>query len=135
MTKVPRVEVITSVERQRRWSRSEKERLVSASFEDGVTASEIAREAGIHVSQLFRWRKELCQPASPAPEGTALVPIEVVPVAPAPYPVDVSRPARTRVRRQVGTIEIDLASGARLRVDRDVDADALRRVLDVLAGR
>jgi len=135
MTKVPRVEVITSVERRRRWSRSEKERLVAASFEDGVTASEIARDAGIHVSQLFRWQKELCQPASPTPEGTALVPIEVVPGAPAPDPVDIPRPARTRVRRQVGTIEIDLASGARLRVDRDVDADALRRVLDVLAGR
>ena len=82
MTKVPRVEVITSVERRRRWSRSEKERLVAASFEEGVTASDIAREAGIHVSQLFRWRKELCQAA--APERTALVPIEVVPVAPAP---------------------------------------------------
>ena len=94
MTKVPRVEVITSVERRRRWRRSEKERLVAASFEDGVTASEIARDAGIHVSQLFRWRKELCQSASLAPEGTALVPIEVVPVAPAPDPVDISRPAR-----------------------------------------
>ena len=84
MTKVPRVEVITSVERRRRWSRSEKERLVAASFEEGVTASDIAREAGIHVSQLFRWRKELCQAA--APERTALVPIKVVPVAPAPDP-------------------------------------------------
>lgn len=100
MTKVPRVEVITSVERRRRWSRSEKERLVAASFEEGVTASDIAREAGIHVSQLFRWRKELRQLALPAPEGEALVPIEVVPVAPAPDPVDLSRPARTRVRRQ-----------------------------------
>ena len=135
MTKVPRVEVITSVERRRRWSRLEKERLVAASFEDGVTASEIARDAGIHVSQLFRWRKELCQPASPAPEGAALVPVEVVLVTPAADPVGISRPGRTRVRRQVGTIEIDLANGARLRVDRDVDADALRRVLDVLAGR
>lgn len=135
MTKVPRVEVITSVERRRRSSRSEKERLLAASFEEGVSASEIARDAGIHVSQLFRWRKELCQAAAPAPKRTALVPIEVVPVAPAPDPAGISRPARTRVRRQVGAIEIDLASGARLRVDRDVDADALRRVLDVLGGR
>ncbi|MEJ1161448.1 transposase [Prosthecomicrobium sp. N25] len=91
MTKVPRVEVITSVELRRRWRRSEKERLVAASFEDGVMASEIARDAGIHVSQLFRWRKELCQSVTPRAEGTALVPIEVVPVARAPDPVDISR--------------------------------------------
>jgi transposase len=57
---MPRVEVITSVERRRRWSREEKERLVAASFEPGVSVSEVARSAGIHVSQLFRWRKDLC---------------------------------------------------------------------------
>ena len=48
---MPRMEVITSVERRRRWSREEKERLIAASFAPGVTASEVAREAGIHVSQ------------------------------------------------------------------------------------
>ena len=33
-----------------------------------------------------------------------------------------------------GRIEIELAGGARVRVDRHVDADALRRVLAALAG-
>ena len=51
---IVRGEIITAVERRRRWSREEKEQLVVASFEPGVTASEIARSAGIHVSQLFR---------------------------------------------------------------------------------
>ena len=32
-------------------------------------------------------------------------------------------------------IEIELGGGRRVRVDRDVDAAALRRVLDVLARR
>lgn len=57
---MPRVEVITSVERRRRWSREEKERLVAPSLEPGVSVSEVARPSGIHVSQLFRWRKDLC---------------------------------------------------------------------------
>jgi transposase len=57
---VVRGEVITSVEHRRRWSR-EKERLVAASLEPGVPVSDLARAAGIHVSQLFRWRKELCE--------------------------------------------------------------------------
>ncbi|WP_423228418.1 transposase [Rhizobium tumorigenes] len=57
MTKHP-IEVITSVERRRRWSLEDKERLVAACLEPGAVLSEIARAAGIHVSQLFRWRKD-----------------------------------------------------------------------------
>ncbi len=56
MTKT-QVEVITSVQRRRRWSRAEKERIVAAALGPGVVASEVAREAGIHTSQLFRWRQ------------------------------------------------------------------------------
>ena len=59
MTKA--VEVITSVERRRRWSRAEKERIVAAAMEPGAVASEVARAAGIHTSQLFRWRQQLCE--------------------------------------------------------------------------
>jgi transposase len=36
---------------------------------------------------------------------------------------------------KAGLIEIELESGRRVRVDRDVDAAALERVLDVLARR
>jgi transposase len=49
-----------SVERRRRWSREEKERIVAASLEPDAVASEVARAAGIHTSQLFRWRQQLC---------------------------------------------------------------------------
>jgi transposase len=49
-----RVEVITSVQRRRRWPRAEKERIVAASLETGAIASEVARAAGIHTSQLYR---------------------------------------------------------------------------------
>jgi transposase len=51
---ISRAEVITSVERRRRWSQDEKERLVAASLEPGAACvSEVARMAGLHVSQLF----------------------------------------------------------------------------------
>ena len=121
------VEVL-SVERRRRWSRSEKERIVSASFEPGVSASEVARSAGIHVSQLFRWRKQLCERV--APSTPALIPVAVVPDAPVPAEI-----APVRSRRRAGVIEIGLSGGRRVRVDRDVDAEALRRVLDALGER
>src|SRR5262247_2720092 len=90
------VEVITSVQRRRRWSISEKERIVASAIEPGAVASEVARAAGIHVSQLFRWRQQLCGAASGAP---AFSPVVVAPVAGAP-------PA----------IEIEFATGARMRL-------------------
>ena len=132
---LPRVEVITSVERRRRWSREEKERLVAASFEPGVTASEIARSAGIHVSQLFRWRKDLCRRTDAS--VPQLVPVEIVP-APVTLARETEAPTTTAVparRRRHGIIEIDLSGGRRIRVDSDVDADALRRVVDALVSR
>ena len=48
------------MQRRRRWSRAEKERIVAAALEPGAVSSEVARAAGIHTSQLFRWRQELC---------------------------------------------------------------------------
>ena len=131
---MPRVEVITSVERRRRWSREEKERLVVASFEPGVTASEVARSAGIHVSQLFRWRKELCDRVDVG--ATQLVPVELGPAAQPPVvETPASSASPNRRRRKSGIIEIELGGGRRVRVDRDVDGEALRRVLDALGLR
>lgn len=128
-----RLEVITSVERRRRWSREEKEHLVAASFEPGVSVSEVARSAGIHVSQLFRWRKDLCDPVDAG--SSQLVPVEIVPAV-APPAVDAPAPSVSPGRgRRKSIIEIELGNGRRVRVDRDVDADALRRVLDALGSR
>src|SRR3974390_2996599 len=59
------VEVITSVERRRRWSTAEEERLVAASLERGATISAVAREAGIHAGQLYGWRRQLLRRSQP----------------------------------------------------------------------
>ena len=53
MTKT-QVEVITSVQRRRSWSRAEKERIVAAAMELGAVASEVARAAGIRDSAVAR---------------------------------------------------------------------------------
>src|SRR5690606_31793864 len=90
MTKHP-IEVVTSVERRRRWSQEEKERLVAACFEPGAVISEVARAAGIHVSQIFRWRKELCQIVEPMSKvANTLVPVIVSDSAPAALPAIVT---------------------------------------------
>lgn len=126
------VEVITSVERRRRWSQEDKERLVSACLEPDAILSEIARSAGIHVSQLFRWRKELCKVhAAPVQQ---LVPVQIVEALPAPPPT-VPSPPVARPRKKTSVVTIELGGGRRIRVESDVDTEALGRILDVLERR
>lgn len=113
-----RVEVITSVQRRRRWSREEKERIVAASLEPGALASAVAREAGIHVSQLFRWRRQLCERRAGPP---AFARVRVA-ASPAPRP-----------EMSLGAIEIELAGGTRVRITGTVDGDTVSATLGALA--
>ncbi len=52
-----RIEVITEVQRRRRWSAAEKLALVQRTFEPGQSVSLVARQADAFASQLFQWRK------------------------------------------------------------------------------
>lgn len=56
-----RVEVITSVQRRRRWSVSEKVRLVEEAMQPGMSISFVARQAGISPSQLFAWKRRMLE--------------------------------------------------------------------------
>jgi transposase len=51
------VEVITGVQRRRRWTPEQKLEWVRRTMEPGMSVSLVAREAGITASQLFQWRK------------------------------------------------------------------------------
>jgi len=56
-----RVEVITSVQRRRRWSTAEKVRLVEEAMQPGMSVSFVARQAGISPSQLFAWKRRMLE--------------------------------------------------------------------------
>ena len=103
-----RVEVITSVERRRRWSAAEKQRLVTATLEPGASVSAIAREAGVHPGQLYGWRRQ-----QRVRQQIGFASVQVA-----------AEPALTEVAG-VGTIEIEFASGARMRITGVVDAATL----------
>jgi transposase len=128
-----RVEVITSVERRRRWPRAEKERLVALSLAPGTSASQIARSAGLHVSQLFRWRKQLCERI--APEAPVFLPVRIDTPADEPAACAPDAPPRKRPSRRAGRIEIELVSGDRVHVEGTVDSRALREVVAALRAR
>ena len=110
-----RVEVITSVQRRRRWSTADKQQLVAASLEPGARVSALAREAGIHASQLYGWRRQL---RAVAPMGFAPVRI-----ASEGAPSGIAGPA---------TIEIEFAAGARMRITGAADPATLTAAVAAL---
>jgi transposase len=55
------VEVITSVQRRRRWTTAEKVRLVEEAMQPGMSVSFVARRAGIAPSQLFNWKRRMLE--------------------------------------------------------------------------
>jgi transposase len=55
----PRVEVITGVERRRRWAPAEKKAVVDETYVPGMSVSAVARKYGIPPSQLFYWRRRM----------------------------------------------------------------------------
>ena len=61
-----RVEIITSVQRRRRWTASEKVRMVEETFEPGMTVSLVARRHGVAPNQLFTWRRLVASSVVPA---------------------------------------------------------------------
>jgi transposase len=126
MTKT-QVEVITSVQRRRRWPRAEKERIVAAALAPGGVASEVARAAGIHTSQLFRWRQQLCKvgPCEPEPLPAAFNAVAVV-----AEPRSEAAPAPGE---RVGVIEIEFATGGRMRITGPVDASTVSALMKALA--
>jgi len=113
-----RLEVITGVGRRRRWTDEEKAWIVAESLDPASTVSAVARRYGLHPSQLFVWRQRLAAPA--------------VREAPAFVPVVVAEDAATSPEL-AGRIEIALGPAV-VRVGADVDAAALRRVLEVVRG-
>jgi transposase len=108
------------VQRRRHWSRAEKERIVAVAMEPGAVASEVARAAGIYASQLFRWRRQLCEPVQ--------IPAVFNPVAVTPEPEAV-----TPTPEKTGVIEIEFASGGRMRISGSVDASTVSALIKALA--
>ena len=118
-----KIEVL-GAERRRRWSLQDKLEIVEETLHPGVTVTEVARRHGLAPSVVFTWRR-LARKGQHGGAGPNFMPVEITPVpaqgTPAASPL-----------QHTGVIEIVLGRGRRIRVDREVDAEALRRVLQVV---
>jgi transposase len=141
----PSIEVLGRVERRRRFSVEQKLAVLAEATAPGANVSAVARRHGLVPAQVYKWRRlaELgvigVRGASELPSFVAVELAAEPPSKVGPSetlaPAVAETPQLGSSRRRLGTIEIYLEGGRRVRVDREVDADALRRVLDVLERR
>lgn len=128
-----RIELITGVERRRRWSVTEKLRLVAATREPGMSVAAVARQHGLSESLLYNWRSRVERGELVDPTGavdTGFVPVAVMDArAMARVP-----PWQAPTLSSPGMIEIELPNGCRLRVSERVAVSTLRRLIGVLGA-
>jgi transposase len=132
-----RIEVLGRVERRRRFSLEQKLLVLAEACAPGAVVSEVARRHGLLPAQVFKWRRLAALGVIGIPGASELpsfVSVEVAADA-AAAPVAAKTAPSSPAVHQAGVIEIDLGDGRLVRVDGTVDADALRLVLNVLAGR
>ncbi len=132
-----RVEVLDGLERRRRWSQDDKARIVEETLTPGAKVTEVARRNGVAASLVFTWRRQARAAAVVMPR---FAPVQIAPSAETvdgkanPSSED-DRRVRPLPTARHGLIEIDLGNRRRVRVDAQVDPEALARVLDVLERR
>jgi len=128
-------EIIT-VERRRRWSDEEKRRIVAETLGPDASVNAVAKRHGLHPGQVFSWRRTLRDEARgrrTVRGKAAFAPVVVE--EPLELPPRLPPPDGLKTTSSSGRIEIILGRGRRIVVGSDVDAVALRRVLDALEPR
>jgi transposase len=129
-------EIISRVERRRRWSSEQKVKILSEALEPGATVSAVADRNGVSRSQVYAW-KRLAERGGirgislndPQKQLFAPVHIEAMPPASAPATL-----ATTYEQRRPGAIEVALTNGRIVRVDEGIEPVRLARLVTALDG-
>jgi transposase len=123
------VEVITRVERRRRWSREEKQRVVAESARPDRTVSQVARAHGVAANLLFTWRRQFLAAAVAGDDTSpSFVPVRLTAEDPAAAELQAVSPAVP------ARLEIRLPSGIVVSVIGEVAGESLRQVLAALGA-
>ena len=118
------IEVRVRRERRRRRTRQDKLRIVQEAFAPNAIAKHVAERHEISTGLLFTWRRQFA-----ASEPARFLPVQLTssaePETPVPCPGMSS----------LGSIEIEMPNGARVRTGPGADLKMLRAVLAALDGR
>jgi transposase len=107
------VQLISGVERRRRWSEGQKREIVQAAFAPGATVSEVARQADLCNGVIYKWRRELQR----ADSGFTPVIVKAIEAASC---------------GNQGVIEVALGNGTQLRIPSTIPADLAASVVKAL---
>jgi transposase len=126
------MEIITGVERRRRWRCEEKLRIVAEVERPGASFADVARRHEVSRGLLWNWRRQV-RAGALAPEPMPMfVPVQITAEAPSPDRLALSSPCSTVSKAapaEADRIEIALPDGTCIRVGADVGLVALRRVM------
>ena len=117
---------------RRRWPVEEKLRIVAESDRGPGAVSATARRYGVSPAQLFTWRRQVRTGQLAAEGFNGFVPACVVGDGTTSASMSASASCKNPQTSGRGKIVIVLAGGGRIIVGPDVDAAALRRVVEVL---
>ena len=139
-------EIISTVERRRRWPAEDRLRIMSEALEPGAVVAAVADRNGVCRSQLYTWlrlaRDDRLPGISITPQPRkSFVPVRIghsrgrrqptvhhhrSPIVPDTRPV--------ASRRRTSVVEVVLGNGRTLKVDECIDPAALARLVDALDG-
>ena len=144
-------EIISRVERRRKWSTEARLRVLSEALEPGATVAAVADRNGVCRSQLYTWLRLVredkmpglslarqpaasflsvrIEPPANASPPTPMSPPLVGPYACAPTPAHAS--ARSR---KPAVVEVTLTNGRVIKVDEGIDPAALAHIATALDG-
>ena len=121
------MEIITGVERRRRWRLEEKLQIVAETEEPGASFVAVARRHEVSRGLLWNWRQQVRR-GDLVPEPMPMfVPVQIMPDPPLALPPP--RPAPAPVQAEDTRVEITLPDGTCVRVDADVGLASLRRIM------
>ena len=134
------MEIISGIERRRRWRVEDKLRIVAEAERPGARFADVARRREVSRSVLWMWRKQVRAGTLVAEQAPVFLPVQIVteaPVVSGSSSADSPRspaPCEAGPSRETSQIEIVLPDGTMLRVPEAIGASALRRLLSALRG-
>ena len=119
------MEILTGVERRRRWSSEEKLRILRETSAPGVSVGSVARKYDISRSQIYQWRRAF---RSGQLRSEALAVVDFLPVEVCDDQEDEGPLVDPSTSPGV-SISIDLRHERTLRIPSDLPCDQIRRLI------
>ena len=133
------LEIISGVERRRRWSDADKLRIVAEADEPGAKVAEVARRHEISRSILWTWRKQARAGRLTMSDPPGFLPVLIdaasamdAPIAAASAPSAVPLQADAPPPLDQRMITITLANGTRLEISAALSLPALSCIIGAL---